>query len=129
MNEAKDIQPLLQEVGTLYQNLAMENTALKAKIADLETELQAIKDDRNQITQTLQDTQGRLDRFHPDMQTLHDQLERTEVELNMLSIESTKKDEEIQQLENRIQELSKPKEESGSADRAFQKEPLGYYGI
>ena len=129
MNEARDIQPMLQEVGTAYQSLAMENARLKAKIADLETELQAIKDDRNQITQTLQDTQSRLDRFHPDMQTLRDQLERTEVELSMLSIECTKKDEDIQQLEGRIQELSKSKEESGSADRAFQKEPLGYYGI
>ena len=71
-----------------YQRLAAENARSKDKIADLETELRSIKDDRDQITQTLKDTQGKLDRFYPDMQTLRDQLEHTEVEINTLSMES-----------------------------------------
>ena len=139
MNGTQNIQPLLQEVETAYLSLMIENAGLKEKIADLETELQAIKDDRNQITQTLQDTQGNLekkiadletelqtikdsrdqvtqtlqdtqgnlDRFYPDMQTLRDQLEQTEVETNTLSMEVAQKNTEIQQLENRIQELIK----------------------
>ena len=129
MNEPNDIQPLLQEVGTAYQRLAAENARSKAKIADLETEMRSIKDDRDQVTQTLQVTQGKLDRFYPDMQTLRDQLEHTEVEVNTLSMEVAQKNRDIQQLEDRIQELTKPQEKNDSIESSFQKEPLGYYGV
>ena len=54
MNEPNGIQPLLQEVGTAYQSLAAENIRSKAKIADLETELRSMKDDRDQVTQMLE---------------------------------------------------------------------------
>lgn len=120
MNETKNIQPYLQEVETAYQSLAMENVTLKEKIVDqknelqliianLEKELQTVKDGREQISHALQYTQAQLDRFHPDMQTLRDQLEQTEVETNTLSMEVAQKNNEIQQLEDRIQELTKSK--------------------
>ena len=125
MNETKDIQPFLQEVKAAYQTLVEENVTLKEKIVNqknelqtvidtLEKELQAVKDGREKVTQTLQDTQIQLDRFHPDMQTLRDQLEQSEVETNTLSIHVAQKNSEIHQLENRIQELTQPKEKSTS---------------
>ena len=129
MKETKDIQSLLQEVQNAYQNLEAENVRSKAKMADLETELRSMKDDRDQVTQTLKDTQGKLDRFYPDMQTLRDQLEHTEVEINTLSMEVAQKNRTIQQLEDRIQELTTSQEKSDSIERTFQKEPLGYYGV
>ena len=123
MNETKDIQPFLQEVETAYQTIIEENVTLKEKIVNqknelqtvidtLEKELQAVTEGREKVTQTLQDTQIQLDRFHPDMQTLRDQLEQSEVETNTLSIKVAQKNSEIQQLEDRIQELTKPKEKS-----------------
>ncbi len=119
MIETKSIQPYLQEVETAYQHMARENVTLKERIVEmkndhktvsstLEKELQMAKDAREQVIKTLQETQAQLDRFHPDMQTLRDQLEQTEVETSTLSMEINQKKNEIQQLQDRIQELTKP---------------------
>ena len=119
MSEPRNIQPLLQEVGVTYQNLVNENKDLKEKIADLETDLQALNDNHNQVTQALTHTQEKLDRFHPDMQTLRDQLEQAEVEINTLSMDVSKKNGMIEELEQRIQEMHKSRQEPQAPERVL----------
>lgn len=109
MNMTTDIRSLLQEIGTAYEELVQENVSLKEKILHLKTELKTAQNDRDQVTQTLQSTQMKLDQFHPEMQTLRDQLEQTEVETNKLSIEVSQKNGEIQQLEDRIRDITQPR--------------------
>ena len=130
MNETKNIHMLLQDIEAAYQVLVDENTELRRNmvdlkvesettIANLKNELESVKEDRAQITRTLQDTQGRLDRYHPEMQTLHDQLEQAEVAMNTLTMEVSQKNEQIKQLEGRIENLTRQNEMSELTQRTL----------
>ena len=50
----------------------------------------------------LQATQQKLDRFHPELQTLQNECQNAEFQNNLLEIELSKKDEEIKTLEDRL---------------------------
>jgi chromosome segregation ATPase len=119
MHDKKDIADLLEEVQTIVHSLRGEKSDLRDKVGGLEAQLSVVKEektkevqklqDRNaQLTKELQDTKARLSgelqdtqhklaRFHPELQSLQDELQN-----NLLDMELTKKNEEIKSLENRL---------------------------
>jgi chromosome segregation ATPase len=124
MHDKKDIADLLEEVQTIVHSLRGEKSDLRDKVSGLEAQLSVVKEektkevqklqDRNaQLTKELQDTKARLSgelqdtqhklaRFHPELQSLQDELQNAELQNNLLDMELTKKNEEIKSLENRL---------------------------
>lgn len=87
---------LQKDLQEMKDRLTGELQETKARYA---RELQEIKD---RCTGELQKTQQKLDRFHPELQTLQNEFQNAELQNNLLEIELSKKDEEIKALEDRL---------------------------
>ena len=124
MHDKKDIADLLEEVQTIVHGLRDEKFDLRDQVDRLEAQLSMVKEEKTkevqklqdsnaQLTKELQDTKARLsgelhntqqklDRFHPELQSLQDELQNAELQNNLLDMEVSKKNEEIKRLENRL---------------------------
>jgi len=124
MNDKKDIVDLLEEVQTIVHTLRDEKTVLEDQMSGLEAQLSLVKEEKTKevrnlqdinaqltkelqdtkvrLTRELQDTQQKLDRFHPELQSLQDELQNAELQNNLLEMELSKKNEEIETLEDRL---------------------------
>jgi chromosome segregation ATPase len=76
-----------------------EAQTLLASQAQLTKEFEEVK---AQLTRQLQETQHKLDGFHPELQSLQDELRNGELQIQLLDVELNKKDQEIKDLENRL---------------------------
>jgi|GEM_PF-1557007 len=76
-----------------------EMQTLQASHADLTKELQEMK---AQLTGQLLETQHKLDRFHPELQSLQNELRNEELQNQILDMELLKKNKEIKDLEDRL---------------------------
>lgn len=125
MNDKKDIADLLEEVQTIVHALRDEKLGLQDQVNNLEAQLSVMKEEKTKevkklqdsvvqltkelqdtkarLSSELQDTQQKLDRFHPELQSLQDELQNAEMQNSLLEIELTKKNKEIQDLEDRLQ--------------------------
>ncbi|MDH5427831.1 MAG: hypothetical protein OEZ57_01110 [Nitrospirota bacterium] len=124
MPDTKDIAGLLEEVQTLVQGLRDEKSDLRDQVNRLEAQLSLVKEEKSQEGKKLQDindqltkelhdtkirlsgelqrTQEKLDRFHPELQSLQDELQNAELKNNLLEMKVLKKDEELKSLEARL---------------------------
>jgi chromosome segregation ATPase len=124
MSEKKDIADLLEEVETLVDALRDEKSALRDQVISLEAQLSMVKEENTKDVQKLQDshaqltkefqstkarlssdledTQQKLDCFHPELQSLQDELRNAELQNNLLEMELSKKNEEIKNLGSRL---------------------------
>ncbi len=120
----KDIADLLEDVQKIVDDLRKEKTDVLDQANRLELQLSLVKEERAKdiqkledinaqltkeledtkarLTDQLQETQHKLDGFHPEFQSLQDDLQNAEMQNNLLDIELTKKNEEIQTLEARL---------------------------
>ena len=76
-----------------------EMQTLQASHADLTKELQKMK---AQLTGQLLETQHKLDRFHPELQSLQNELRNGELQNQILDMELLKKNKEINDQEDRL---------------------------
>jgi DNA repair exonuclease SbcCD ATPase subunit len=76
-----------------------EMQTLQASHAQWTKELQEMK---AQLTGQLLETQDKLDRFHPELQSLKNELRNGELQNQILDIELLKKNKEIKDLEDRL---------------------------
>jgi chromosome segregation ATPase len=76
-----------------------EMQTLQTSHADLTKELQETK---AQLTGQILETQHKLDGFHPELQSLQDELQNVELQNQLLDMELLKKNEEIKDLEGRL---------------------------
>ena len=88
---AKDLQDTKEQLAQ-----ALPKTQL---LGDLEST-------KDQLLRELQNTRQKLDHFHPEMQSLQAELQNSEVQNNILTMELTKKEEAIKALENRLSEYT-----------------------
>ncbi len=124
MPDKRDIAGLLEEVEILVQGLRDEKSDLQDQVNRFEAQLALVKEEKakegkrlqdinDQLTKELQDTkirlsgelqrtQEKLDRFHPELQSLQDELQNSELKNNLLEMKVSKKDEEIKILEARL---------------------------
>jgi chromosome segregation ATPase len=113
----KDIADLLEEVHTIVQALRGEKMMLEDRLKTLEDELSTVKEAKKAITRDLQETKEKLgrelqatkqklDQVHPEMQSLHNELENAEVQNNLLAMDIKRKDAEIQKLELRLRDYT-----------------------
>ncbi len=124
MPDTKDIADLLVDVQKIVDGLRKEKTDVLDQVNRLELQLSLVKEERTKdvqkledsnaqltkdlqdtkarLTDQLQETQHKLDGFHPELQSLQDDLQNAEMQNNLLEIELTKKSEEIQALEARL---------------------------
>ena len=124
MHEKKDISDLLEEVQTIVHTLRDEKNDLRDQMSRLEAQLSLVKEEKTkegrnlqdiiaQLTKELQDTKVRLarelqdaqqkvDRFHPELQSLQDELHNAELQNDLLEMELSKKNEEIKSLKGRL---------------------------
>jgi len=124
MHDKKDIADLLEEVQTIVQTLSDEKSDLRDQVIRLEAQLSVVKEEKtkevqklqdinSRLTKELQDTkvrlsgelqdiQQKLDRFHPELQSLQDELQNVELQNNLLDIELSNKNAEIKSLEGRL---------------------------
>ena len=124
MPDKKDIAGLLEEVEILVQGLRDEKSDLQDQVNRLEAQLALVKEEKAKEGKRLQDindrlikelqdtkirlsaelqrTQEKLDRFHPELQSLQDELQNSELKNNLLEMKVSKKDEEIKSLEARL---------------------------
>ncbi len=95
-------------------NLEQINAQLKQELQEtkdrMTRELQETKDrltresqeTKAQFSHELQELQQKLDRFHPELQSLQNALQNVELQNNLLQVELSKKNEEIKSLESRL---------------------------
>jgi chromosome segregation ATPase len=124
MHDKKDISGLLEEVQTIVHTLCEEKNDLRDQMSRLEAQLSSVKEEKTkegrnlqdinaQLTKELQDTKIRLARelqdaqqkvdcFHPELQSLQDELQNAELQNDLLEMELSKKNEEIKSLEGRL---------------------------
>ncbi len=124
MPDTKDIADLLVDVQKIVDGLRKEKTDVVDQVNRLELQLSLVKEERTKdvqkledsnaqlskelqdtkarLTDQLQETQHKLDGYHPELQSLQDDLQNAELQNNLLEIELTKKNEEIQALEARL---------------------------
>ncbi len=124
MPDTKDIIELLADVQKIVDDSRKEKTAALDQVNRLDLQLSLVKEERTKVVQKpedsnaqltkeiqktkarltdqLQETQHKLDRFHPELQSLQDDLQNAEMQNNLLDIELTKKNDEIQTLETRL---------------------------
>ena len=76
-----------------------EMQTLQASNTQLTKELQETK---AQLTGQLLETQHKLDGFHPELQSLQDELQNVELQNQLLDMALLKKNEEIKDLEGRL---------------------------
>ena len=85
------------------QKLQGMNAQLTKELQDTKAQLaRELQETKTQLSGKLQDTQQKLDRFHPELQSLQDELQDAEIQNNLLNIELTKKNQEIKNLEERL---------------------------
>lgn len=103
--KTKEIQRLQETKTELAKELKDTNEKLARALptTQLVGDLESTKD---QLLRELQKTRQKLDHFHPEMQSLQDELQNAEVQNNILTMELTKKEEEIKTLENRLSEYT-----------------------
>ncbi len=104
MHDKKDIANLLEEVQAIVQTCCDQETDLRDQVNRLETQLSLVKEEntkeggnlqeintqlRKELRDTkdrfageLQETQQKLDRFHPELQTLQGELQNAELQNN-----------------------------------------------
>ncbi len=124
MHPQEDIADLLEEVQIIVHTLRDEKSELRDQVNRLEAQLSWVKEEKTkevqklqdlngQLTQELQDTKARLsgelqttqqklDRFHPELQSLQDELQNAELQTNLLEMELSRKNQEIKSLEGRL---------------------------
>lgn len=113
----KDIADLLEEVHAIVQALRGEKMMLEDRLKTLEDELSTVKEAKKAMTRDLQEmkeklgrelqaTKQKLDQVHPEMQSLHNELENAEVQNNLLAMDIKRKDAEIKKLELRLREYT-----------------------
>lgn len=113
----KDIADLLEEVHAVVQALRGEKMMLEDRLKTLEDELSTVKEAKKAMTRDLQETKEKLERelqatkqkldqVHPEMQSLHNELENAEVQNNLLAMDIKRKDAEIKKLELRLHEYT-----------------------
>lgn len=113
----KDIADLLEEVHTVVQALRGEKMMLEDRLKTLEDELLTVKEAKKAMTRDLQEmkekfvrelqaTKQKLDQVHPEMQSLHNELENAEVQNNLFAMDIKRKDAEIKKLELRLYEYT-----------------------
>lgn len=113
----KDIADLLEEVHTIVQALRGEKMMLEDRLKTLEDELSTVKEAKKAMTRDLQEmkeklgrelqaTKQKLDQVHPEMQSLHNELENAEVQNNLLAMDIKRKDAEMKKLELRLLEYT-----------------------
>ncbi len=124
MHEGKDIADLLEDVQAIVQALRHEKSELRDQVDRLEAQLSMEKEEKTKEVKRLQDsyalltkefqetktrlsselqiTQQKLDRFHPELQSLQDELQNAELQNNLLEMELSKKTEAIVNLKNRL---------------------------
>ena len=109
----------VKEVETrLGRELEEANTKFDRELQEtkdrLGKELQETKDTLGKELQTTKDklskelhvTKEKLNQIHPEMQSLQNELQNVEVENNLLSVEISKRDEEIKAIERRLQKYT-----------------------
>ncbi len=124
----KDITVLLDELKACANSLREEKIALENQVKMLETEIssirevkgkeidslteakskeiQALQETNDRLSQELKEVRQKLDRFHPGLQSLQDELQNAEMQTNLLDMELTKKDEAIKKLQSRLSEYT-----------------------
>jgi chromosome segregation ATPase len=124
MHDKKDIADLLEEVQTIVHTLRDEKIALRDQVSGLEAQLSLVKEEKTKesrnlqdinalltkelqdtkvrLARELQDAQQKLDRFHPELQSLQNELQNAELQNNLLEMELLKKNEEIKTLEDSL---------------------------
>jgi chromosome segregation ATPase len=113
----KDIADLLEEVHSIVQDLRREKMILEDRLKTLEDELSTAEKAKRSMTCDLQKTKEKLERelqavkekldhVHPEMQSMQNELRNAEVQNNLLAMELTRKDSEIQTLELRLREYT-----------------------
>ena len=81
-------------------NLEQINAQLKKELQDTKDRLtRELQETKARLSSELQDVQQKLDRFHPELQSLQDELQNAELQNSLLEMELSKKNEEIQSLE------------------------------
>ena len=128
MPDKKDIADLLEEVQAIVHALRDEKSDLRDQVNGLEAQLSMVKeaklkeirnlqDINTQLTKELQEThdrllrelqatQQKLDRFHPELQSLQDDLQHAEMQTHLLAVELSQKDEIIESLKSRLSEYT-----------------------
>ncbi len=128
MPDKKDIAEILEELRTCVLGLRDEKAVLENQVKALENTMAEVKDTKSKeiqtlqeanvivkkdlqdsnerLTQQLKETREKLDRFHPELQSLQDELQNAEMKNNLLDVELAKKDEAIQRLESRLSEYT-----------------------
>ncbi len=141
MPDTKDIADLLEDVQKIVNELRKEKTDGLDQVNRLELQLSLVKEERTKdvqkledsntqltkelqetkarLTDQLQETQHKLDGYHPELQSLQDDLQNAEMQNNLLEIELTKKNEEIQTLEARLHAFTSLALSSMSAEKSI----------
>jgi len=103
--KTKEIRHLQETNSKLAKDLqdTKEQLAQALPKTQLLGDLESTKD---QLLRELQNTRQKLDHFHPEMQSLQDELQNSEVQNNILTMELTKKEEAMKALENRLSEYT-----------------------
>ena len=84
-------------------NLEQINAQLKKELQDTKDRLtRELQETKARLSSELQDAQQKLDRFHPELQSLQDELQNAELQNNLLEMELSKKNEEIKNLEDSL---------------------------
>lgn len=84
-------------------NLEEVNAQLKQELQDTKDRLtRELEETKARLSSELQATQQKLDRFHPELQSLQNALQNVELQNNLLHVELSKKNEEIKSLESRL---------------------------
>ena len=84
-------------------NLEQINAQLKKELQDTKDRLtRELQETKARLSSELQDAQQKLDRFHPELKSLQDELQNAELQNNLLEMELSKKNEEIKNLEDSL---------------------------
>ena len=90
----------LRQISNCYSS---EKTKDVQKLQDSHAQLtKEFQSTKARLSSELEDTQQKLDRFHPELQSLQDELRNAELQNNLLEMELSKKNEEIKNLGSRL---------------------------
>ncbi len=84
-------------------NLEQINAQLKKELQDTKDRLtRELQETKARLSSELQDAQQKLDRFHPELQSLQNEFQNAEFQNNLLEMELLKKNEEIKTLKDSL---------------------------